>query len=154
MKKIPSLILLLVCCNKYFSNYPFVNKIFLVLACIFGALAVIAGAIIAHLLKQRMPESALEIYNTAVHYQIYHVFALIAAGILSEKFPGAMITWAGICFIAGIILFSGSLYIISALLTIGNPVPFVLGIMTPIGGVGFIIGWIFLAMAVGRRRST
>ena len=154
MKKIPNLILLLVCCNKYFSNYPFVNKIFIVLACILGALAVIAGAIFAHQLKQRMPGSALEIYYTAVHYQIYHVFALIAAGILSEKFRGALITWAGICFIAGIILFSGSLYFISGLLTIGNPVPLILGIMTPIGGVGFILGWIFLAIAVGRRRST
>jgi uncharacterized membrane protein YgdD (TMEM256/DUF423 family) len=124
------------------------------LASIFGALAVIAGAMLAHKLKPRMPDSALEIYDTAVRYQVYHVFALITAGILSEKFLGSLITLAGICFIAGIILFSGSLYIISVLLTIGSPVPLVLGILTPIGGFGFILGWIFLAMAVGRGRST
>ncbi|HEV3222613.1 MAG TPA: DUF423 domain-containing protein [Puia sp.] len=130
------------------------NKLFLMLASIFGALAVIAGAMLAHKLKPRMPDSALEIYDTAVRYQVYHVFALITAGILSEKFLGSLITLAGICFIAGIILFSGSLYIISVLLTIGSPVPLVLGILTPIGGFGFILGWIFLAMAVGRGRST
>ena len=130
------------------------NKLFLVLASIFGALAVIAGAMLAHQLKHLMPGSALEIYDIAVRYQVYHVFALLAAGILSEKFPGSWITRAGICFIVGIILFSGSLYIISVLTTIGNTVPFFLGTMTPIGGIGFILGWIFLAIAVGRGRST
>ena len=56
------------------------------MAAILGALAVIAGAMLAHQLKQKMPESALEIYETAVRYQFYHVFALLATGILSEKF--------------------------------------------------------------------
>ncbi len=130
------------------------NKLFLVLASIFGAMAVIAGAMLAHQLKHLMPDSALEIYDTAVRYQFYHVFALLAAGILSEKFPGYRINRAGICFIAGILLFSGSLYIISALITNGSSVPFFLGILTPVGGVAFILGWIFLGLAVGRRRST
>lgn len=130
------------------------NKLFLVPASIFGALAVIAGAMLAHQLKHLMPDSALEIYDTAVRYQFYHVFALLAAGILGEKFPGYRVNLAGFCFIVGIFLFSGSLYIISGLLTSGISVPFFLGIMTPIGGVGFILGWIFLALAVGGRRST
>lgn len=130
------------------------NKLFLVSASIFGALAVIAGAMLAHKLKHQMPDSALETYDTAVRYQFYHVFALLAAGILSEKFPGYRINQAGICFIVGILLFSGSLYIISGLLTSRSQVPFFLGILTPVGGVGFILGWIFLALAVGRRRST
>ncbi len=130
------------------------NKLFLVLASIFGALAVIAGAMLAHQLKHLMADSVQEIYDTAVRYQFYHVFALLAAGILSEKFPGYWINRAGICFIAGIILFSGSLYIISGLLTSGSSVPFFLGILTPLGGLGFILGWIFLALALGRRRST
>jgi uncharacterized membrane protein YgdD (TMEM256/DUF423 family) len=131
-----------------------VNKLFILLGSIFGILAVIAGAMLAHQLKHLMPGPALEIYDTAVRYQFYHVFALLTAGILSEKFPGNWITRAGICFIAGIVLFSGSLYIISGLLTRGNSIPFFLGILTPIGGVGFILGWIFLASAVGRRRSS
>ncbi len=130
------------------------NKLFLVLASIFGALAVVAGAMLAHQLKHLMPDPALEIYDTAVRYQFYHVFALLAAGILGEKFPGYQINRAGFCFIAGILLFSGSLYIISVLLTNGSTIPVFLGILTPVGGVGFILGWIFLALAVRRRRST
>jgi uncharacterized membrane protein YgdD (TMEM256/DUF423 family) len=124
------------------------------MASIFGILAVIAGAMLTHELKHMMPDSAIEIYDTAVRYQFYHVFALLAAGILGEKFPGNLINQAGICFIAGIFFFCGSLYIISGLITSGSTVPFFLGILTPVGGVGFILGWIFLALAVGRRRST
>jgi len=124
------------------------------LAAIFGVTAVIAGAILAHQLKHRMPEAALEIYETAVRYQFYHAFALLASGILSEKFQGPWITRAGFCFIVGTLLFSGSLYIISALLTNGSSVPFALGLLTPLGGFGFILGWIFLVMAVWMGRST
>lgn len=118
------------------------------LAAIFGALAVIAGAMLAHQLKESMPEAATQVYETAVRYQFYHVFALLGTGILSEKFSGSMVNGAGICFIVGILLFSGSLYIISALITSGSPVPFALGILTPLGGFAFIIGWTFLSMAV------
>jgi len=88
------------------------NKQFLILSSIFGALAVMAGAMLAHQLKHHITEDVLEIYETAVRYQFYHVFALMAAGILSEKFHSAWIHRAGVCFISGILLFSGSLYII------------------------------------------
>lgn len=130
------------------------NKYFLLLAAILGALAVGAGAMLAHLLKQKMPESALEIYETAVRYQFYHVFALLAAGILSEKFHSKWIMGAGICFIAGIFFFSGSLYIISVFLTNGIVIPLAVGVLTPMGGFGFILGWIFLAIAIYKGRST
>jgi uncharacterized membrane protein YgdD (TMEM256/DUF423 family) len=127
---------------------------FLMIAAVMGALSVIAGAMLAHQLKNRMSEEALEIYDTAVRYQFYHVFALLITGILSEKFPGSFINRAGNCFIAGIILFSGSLYCISALKTMGKEIPFSLGILTPAGGFLFILGWIFLGMAVWIRRPT
>jgi uncharacterized membrane protein YgdD (TMEM256/DUF423 family) len=130
------------------------NKPFLSLAALFGVLAVIAGAMLAHQLKQSMPGQALDIYETAVRYQFYHVFALLATGILSEKFPGTLIHRAGNFFIAGILLFSGSLYIISALLTEGKPVPSAVGILTPLGGFAFILGWIFLSIAVWRRKTS
>jgi uncharacterized membrane protein YgdD (TMEM256/DUF423 family) len=131
-----------------------INIRFLTVAAVMGALSVFAGAMLAHQLKHRMTEEALEIYETAVRYQFYHVFALLATGILSEKFPGTVINRAGYCFIAGIILFSGSLYCISGLMTVGKDIPFSLGILTPAGGFLFILGWIFLAMAVWIRRST
>ncbi len=130
------------------------NKLFLLFAAIAGALAVIFGAMLAHELRNQMPDSALEVYEVAVRYQFYHVFALLATGILSERFPGAWMNRAGTLFIAGILLFSGSLYIISTLITKGIPIPFALGICTPLGGAGFIGGWISLSIAVLKGRSS
>ena len=119
-----------------------------------GALAVLSGAMLAHALKSRMPETALEVYEVAVRYQFYHVFALLAAGILSDRFPGAWMNRAGSLFIAGIVLFCGSLYLIAALMTKGLSVPVLLGICTPLGGFSFIIGWFCLCIAILKGRST
>jgi uncharacterized membrane protein YgdD (TMEM256/DUF423 family) len=131
-----------------------VNKLFLLFAAIAGALSVVFGALLAHQLKNRMPESALEVYEVAVRYQFYHVFALLVTGILSEQFPGVWINRAGSLFIAGILLFSGSLYIISTLMAKGIMVPAALGICTPLGGIGLIGGWISLSIAVLKGRSS
>ena len=130
------------------------NKLFLMFAAITGATAVVSGAMLAHQLKQRMPEAALLVYETAVRYQFYHVFALLAAGILSERFHGSWMNRAGTCFIVGILLFCGSLYIISAMMTTGISVPAALGVLTPLGGIGFILGWIFMSIALLRGRSS
>jgi|SRR5450432_3064385 len=130
------------------------KKLFLIFASIFGAIAVIAGAILSHQLKTRMPANALEVYETAVRYQFYHVFALFATGILSERFYGNWINRAGTCFIAGILLFSGSLYIISILITNAVSVPLFLGMLTPLGGLAFISGWIFLSIALLKGQSS
>ena len=128
------------------------NKFFLTFAAIAGALAVIAGAMLAHQLRTLMPDLAKEVYDTAVRYQFYHVFALMTCGILSEKFPGPAINRAGFFFILGILLFSGSLYIISVFITKGVSVPLAMGLITPIGGFAFILGWIFLTLAVLNRK--
>jgi uncharacterized membrane protein YgdD (TMEM256/DUF423 family) len=109
---------------------------------------------LAHQLKLQMPATALEVYEVAVRYQFYHVFALLAAGILTDRFPGSWMNRAGSCFIAGILLFCGSLYLISALMTNGIAVPAILGICTPLGGIGFIAGWIFMIIAVLKGRSS
>ena len=130
------------------------NKLFLLFGAIAGALAVIFGALLAHQLKNQMPDSALEVYELAVRYQFYHVFALLATGILSEQFPGAWMNRAGSLFIAGILLFSGSLYVISTLMTKGIAIPIVLGICTPLGGLGFIGGWISLGVGILKGRSS
>ncbi len=119
-----------------------------------GAIAVISGALLAHRLREQMPAPALEVFETAVRYQFYHVFALLAAGILSERFSGTWINRAGSCFIGGILLFSGSLYIISSLMAAGTSIPTGLGILTPIGGLLFILGWIFLCISVLKGSSS
>jgi len=101
-----------------------------------------------------MPPAAIEVYETAVRYQFYHVFALLACGILAEKFAGAQIKRAGIFFIWGIFLFCGSLYSISGLISNDISVPIVLGILTPVGGFSFILGWVFLTLAISTERRS
>ena len=130
------------------------NKLFLTFAAIAGGIAVLLGAMAAHQLRQQMPAAALEVFETAVRYQFYHVFALLAVGILSERVPGKWMNRSGSCFIGGILLFSGSLYMISALMAAGTSIPMSLGILTPLGGVFFILGWIFLVVALLTRRSS
>jgi len=130
------------------------NKLFLTFASIAGAIAVLLGALAAHQLRQHLSATALEVFETAVRYQFYHVFALLAVGIISERIPGKWINRSGSCFIGGILLFSGSLYMISALMAAGTSVPAGLGILTPLGGLFFILGWIFLAIALLKGRSS
>jgi uncharacterized membrane protein YgdD (TMEM256/DUF423 family) len=101
-----------------------------------------------------MLPAAVEVYETAVRYQFYHVFALLACGILAEKFAGNQIRRAGVFFTAGILLFSGSLYSISGLMSNNIPVPLILGILTPVGGLSFILGWVFLTVAISTERRS
>lgn len=130
------------------------NKSFLITAAILGAIAVALGAFGAHGLKSKMNADAFEIFETAVKYQFYHVFALLAAGILSQYFPGNLITWSGRSFTAGIILFSGSLYLLSYFKMMGNNQMNWLGAITPFGGLCFIAGWILLAIAFLKKFQT
>jgi uncharacterized membrane protein YgdD (TMEM256/DUF423 family) len=126
------------------------HKGFIRTAAIAGALSVALGAFAAHTLKEKIPADALAIFETGVRYQFYHVFALLAAGILYKAFPNKFMKWSGILFITGIIVFSGSLYLLtcfkSAEITGYNWV----GAVTPVGGLCFILGWIFLFLGASK----
>lgn len=127
------------------------HRWFLITASLIGALSVALGAFAAHGLKQVLPADAVTVFETGVRYQFYHAFALLAAGILYEKYPGALLQWAGNCFQLGIILFSGSLYALTALKaseTIGITK---IGLITPFGGLFFIAGWILMVIAFIRK---
>ena len=126
------------------------NKAYLITAAVLGAASVMLGAFGAHGLKTRMSTDAFDIFETAVKYQFYHVFALLAVGIISQYISNNFMTWSGRCFIAGIILFSGSLYLLSFFKMEGNAQMNWLGAVTPFGGLCFIAGWILLAIAVMR----
>ena len=117
-------------------------KLFLSLGSISGALAVIIGAFGAHGLKGKLTEEMLAIYKTGVEYHFYHTFALLAIGLVAMHYKSALLTASGWLMVAGILLFSGSLY---ALSTTGVRA---LGAITPVGGVLFIVGWVLLALAV------
>ena len=124
------------------------NKRFLITAALFGALSVMLGAFGAHGLKGRMNAETFEIFETAIKYQFYHVFALLAVGIISQYIPGSFLTWSGRCFIAGIVLFCGSLYLLTYYKMTGAQHMNWIGAITPVGGLFFISGWILLAVAV------
>lgn len=124
---------------------------FIKTAAILGALSVAIGAFAAHQLKGSISDFALEIFETAVKYQFYHVFALLAAGILYKEFPNKLMLWSGRLFIAGIILFSGSLYILSAIKAAVVPGYNWVGTITPLGGLCFILGWIFIFLGCNQK---
>lgn len=126
------------------------NKTFFVIAALLGAVSVILGAFGAHGLKSRMNPDTFEIFETAVKYQFYHVFALLAVSFATQYLPGNLLNWSGRLFIAGIILFSGSLYLLSYFKMAGNNQMNWLGAVTPFGGLCFITGWILLAIAAIR----
>lgn len=114
-----------------------------------GALAVVLGAFGAHGLKARLDAYSLEIFQKGVEYQYVHVLALLAAGLLALKYPGSLLTYAGITFMLGILFFSGSLYLLATRQLLGiESMSGILGPITPIGGLFFIIGWMLLGIHV------
>jgi uncharacterized membrane protein YgdD (TMEM256/DUF423 family) len=123
-------------------------KPYLLTAAILGALAVALGAFGAHGLKTKVNADTLQVFETAVKYQFWHVFALMAVAILYQTYPSTIILWSGKLFVAGIILFSGSLYALTFFRAAGNESMNWLGAITPLGGVSFIAGWVLLILGV------
>lgn len=123
------------------------NQKILLSGAIFMALAVLLGAFGAHALKKILLPDMLAIYQTAVQYQFYHALGLLAVGTIGMHYPSKWIRWSGILLITGIILFSGSLYVLS----LSGIKTF--GAITPIGGVSFVLGWIFLAAGIVKNKQ-
>ena len=120
---------------------------FLMLAAFFGFTGVALGAFAAHGLKNRLTPEYLAIFHTGVTYQLVHTLALLGVALLATQIPGRLVTWAGASFAIGILLFSGSLYLLACRELLGwNWLKF-FGPVTPVGGLLFIAGWITLALA-------
>ena len=117
------------------------SQIFVATSAVLGFLGVALGAFAAHGLKTRLSADMLAIFETGARYHLIHAVALLAIGILARQMDVTSIKVAGFAMIFGIVVFSGSLY---ALATTGVRV---LGAITPIGGVGFLVGWAALAVA-------
>jgi uncharacterized membrane protein YgdD (TMEM256/DUF423 family) len=120
------------------------ERTFLVLGALSGLMGVAAGAFGAHALKARLTPDLLVIFETGARYQMYHALALVAAAWAAGRYPGAAAAWAGWLFVAGTVLFSGSLYALALTGVRG------LGAVTPVGGVAFLAGWAALAAAALR----
>src|SRR4030095_8018452 len=118
-----------------------VDRTFLLIGAILGFLGVALGAFGAHGLKNRLSPEVLEVFDTGVRYHMYHTFAvLIVAAAIGHIGNARLLAMAGWFFFAGILLFSGSLYAL-AITSVG-----ILGAITPIGGLLFLIGWACLAV--------
>ena len=128
------------------------HKFFLQAAALLGALAVAFGAFGAHALKKMVSDVAVNVFETGVRYQFYHVFALALIGILFRDFPNKWMLWAGNLFIIGMLLFCGSLYVLTYFKAAVKPNFDWVGAITPFGGLAFIGGWV--CMFIGLYKST
>ncbi len=128
------------------------HKKLLAIAAISGGLAVALGAFGTHGLERlTTDEKIVQGFRTGVQYQVYHALALLIIAGLYEKFPQPSIKWAANCFITGILLFSGSLYLLTFFRIQGSSAVKFVGPVTPVGGVFFILGWVFLLVAALRK---
>lgn len=114
----------------------------LVIAALLGALAVALGAFAAHGLQTLLSERLLQVFQIGVQYQFYHVFALLLTGLLQQRRDSRGLRLAAILFLLGILIFSGSLYVLAL-----SGVHW-LGAITPLGGSAFIAGWLVLAFSI------
>jgi uncharacterized membrane protein YgdD (TMEM256/DUF423 family) len=120
------------------------ERLFFTLGSLSAGLAVMLGAFGAHALKQRLAPEMLAVFETGVRYQLVHALALLAVAWACTRWPGAAVSASGWLFVAGTLLFSGSLYALSLSGVRG------LGAVTPIGGAAWIVGWACLAWGAWR----
>ena len=124
------------------------NRIVSTGACL-GALAVILGAFGAHALRDVLSEKGLALWETAVRYHFYHALAILFVGIVYDRLPVARLRWSSSLFVAGFILFCGSLYALAFREVTSVPLGW-LGPITPLGGLCFILAWLLLAFSIKR----
>ena len=117
------------------------NERFLKAGALLGALTVIFGAFAAHAIKSRVNAETLSVFETGVRYQMYHVIGIFIVGIVYKDYPFKSMIWAGNLFVIGIILFSGSLYLLTYFKALSSENMNWLGAITPFGGTCFIAGW-------------
>ena len=122
------------------------ERVFFGLGAISGALAVALGAFAAHGLRSRISTDALATFETGARYHMYHALALLAVAWAVGRWPGTWATTAGWLFVAGTVLFSGSLYLLAVTGVRA------LGAITPFGGLAFVLGWLALAWTVWSAR--
>ncbi|MGG3555150.1 DUF423 domain-containing protein [Peribacillus frigoritolerans] len=116
-------------------------KLFIILGALNGFIAVALGAFGAHGLEGKIPDKYLETWQTAVQYQMFHAVGLLVLGLLAGKIASPLINWSGWLMLIGIILFSGSLFVLSV-----TQIK-VLGAITPLGGISFLVAWVLMIIA-------
>lgn len=123
------------------------SRNFLLLGAVFAGLSVAAGAFGAHSLKGVISADRLVVFETAARYQMYHALALLMAGGMLPHIPERSLRVAGWCFVTGIVLFCGSLYVLAFTATRW------VGAITPLGGAAFLAGWLVLAWNLWQKKE-
>ena len=121
------------------------ERLFFRLGALFALAAVAAGAFGAHALRDRLTPERLAVFETGARYQMYHALGMIAVAWALTRWPGQLPVWAGWLFVAGTVLFSGSLYLLALTGIRGW------GAITPLGGLAFLSGWLCLALSARHR---
>ncbi len=118
------------------------NRLFVASGAVLLAIAVSLGAFGAHALRARLSPEMMQVYKTGIEYHFYHALGLLLVGLLGKYLQSAWYQWSGWLLMGGVVIFSGSLYLLAVTGTRG------LGVITPLGGLAFLSGWISLAVAV------
>jgi uncharacterized membrane protein YgdD (TMEM256/DUF423 family) len=127
------------------------HRKFIAIGALLAGIAVVLGAFAAHSLKAILTAESLAVFETGVRYQMYHAFDIIIAGILYKENSTKNLLLAGKLFILGIILFSGSLYLLTAIKAMQANNFLWVGAVTPLGGVCFIAGWFLVCKSFWRK---
>lgn len=120
------------------------DRLFVVLGSISAFVAVAAGAFGAHALRTQLTSDLLAVFDTAARYQMSHALALLAVAWACSRWPTRAVRWSGWCFVAGTVLFCGSLYALAMTGQRG------FGVVAPLGGLAFLVGWALLAFSAWR----
>ncbi|MGE3921172.1 MAG: DUF423 domain-containing protein [Gammaproteobacteria bacterium] len=123
------------------------SRFFITIAALSGFMVTCLGAFGAHALKSILPLDMINIYQTGITYQFYHTLALLLTGLMMVNFNNRSLKFSGVMFVVGIVIFSGSLYML-ALTGIKQ-----LGIITPVGGIAFLMGWLSLAVGINKKHT-
>jgi uncharacterized membrane protein YgdD (TMEM256/DUF423 family) len=139
-----------ICCafitlHEFKFKHSQMGKTIIMVAAALLAVAVAVGAFGAHGLKPRLTQEMMQIYKTGVEYHFYHAIGLLLIGLLSMQSPSGLLNWSAFFLAVGILLFSGSLYLMAI-----SGIKW-LGAITPIGGLSFIAGWILLFVAIWKK---
>jgi uncharacterized membrane protein YgdD (TMEM256/DUF423 family) len=129
------------------------QRTFFRLASLFAMLAVVLGAFGAHALKAYLSEQSMAGFQTATTYMMTHAIAIFIVGILHRHYKKKTMVWAGNLFITGIILFSGSIYLRQLLLFLGFEKTAIVALVTPLGGLMFILGWLFVFLSISPKEN-
>jgi uncharacterized membrane protein YgdD (TMEM256/DUF423 family) len=116
----------------------------LVTAGVLLALAVVLGAVGTHALRARLAPDQLAVFETAVRYHFYNTLGLLGIGVIAMSFDSPWLRWSAGLIVAGVVLFSGALYLASL------GAPRIIHLLPPFGGIAWIVGWIIFAIAIGR----